>query len=196
MTDSNERADSNGRADSSDGTDQATAADEISDEVTATAELPDDSPVIVLHADVRDAIVDRARAGAPEEVCGIFGGEFGRERSRVVSWYPAENLAERPRTRYRIDPEQQLAVFERLEDRGEEIVGFFHSHPRGPSGPSATDVARATWPDRSYLIVSLAPTLEVGSWRWREGDEAGTGMATENGTAGRFERERIDLESG
>ncbi|MFC6719420.1 desampylase [Natrialbaceae archaeon GCM10025810] len=150
--------------------------------------------MLVLPSDIRDAIAERARAGAPEEICGILGGEFGPERSRVVSQYPAENAAETPRTRYRIDPAEQLAIFDRLEGRGEAIVGFYHSHPRGPPRPSATDAARATWPDRSYLIVSLEPSLEVGSWRWREGDDFGTPGADGVGD-GRFERERLVLES-
>ncbi|WP_339105672.1 desampylase [Haloterrigena salinisoli] len=142
-------------------------------------------PELVVPAEIRDAILERAREGAPEESCGIFGGDFEPEgRSRVRSQYPAENVAETPRTRYRIDPEEQLAIFERLEDRGEEIVGFYHSHPRGPPRLSATDRAQATWPDRSYLIVSLEP-LEIGSWRWREAEASGEK---------RFTRERIVLE--
>ncbi|QFU82470.1 desampylase [Natronorubrum aibiense] len=139
-----------------------------------------DSELVVPTA-IRDAILERAHNGRPEEICGVFGGEYDPDgRSRVRSQYPAENVAETPRTRYRIDPETQLEIFERLEDRGEEIVGFYHSHPSGPPRPSETDVAQATWPDRSYLIVSLEPR-EVGSWRWRADDD-------------RFEREAIVLE--
>ena len=150
-----------------------------------------DGPTLVLPRSIRDAIVERAREGHPEEICGIFGGEYGPERSRVRSQYPAENVAETPRTRYRIDPEAQLERFERLEARGEEIVGFYHSHPQGPPRPSETDVASATWPDRSYVVVSLDP-LELGSWRWRSSDgEAGIENATDGG---RFERERLVLE--
>ncbi|WP_440763364.1 desampylase [Natronorubrum sp. DTA7] len=143
------------------------------------------SPELVVPAEIRDRILERAREESPAEICGIFGGEYVPTpdgRSRVRSQYPAENVAETPRTRYRIDPEAQLEIFERLESGGEEIVGFYHSHPRGPPRPSATDEAQATWPDRSYLIVSLEP-LEVRSWRWRE-DEG----------AGRFEQERLVLE--
>jgi desampylase len=126
--------------------------------------------VLVLPKAVRTEIVDRARDGGPLEICGVLGGEYGSNGSSIVrSQYPAENVAEHPRTRYRIDPEEQLAIFDRLEDRGEEIVGFYHSHPHGPSRPSETDAADATWPDRSYVIVSLDP-FEVGSWRWREDD--------------------------
>ncbi|MXV64603.1 hypothetical protein GS429_21505 [Natronorubrum sp. JWXQ-INN-674] len=143
------------------------------------------SSTLVVPVEIRNALLERAREGAPEEICGVFGGECDPApdgRSRVRSQYPAENVAEAPRTRYRIAPEEQLAIFEELEGDGEDIVGFYHSHPEGPSAPSETDAAQATWPDRSYLIVSLEP-LEVGSWRWRE-DEAG----------GRFERERLILE--
>ena len=127
---------------------------------------------IELPAAICDTIVADALEGAPEEVCGVFGGTFDDERSRVRSQYPTRNAAEAPLNRYRIDPEEQLEVFERLEGRGEEIVGFYHSHPRGPPEPSATDVEAAAWPDRSYVIVSLEPALEVRSWRWRGDEEA------------------------
>ena len=143
----------------------------------------DTNTELVVPAEIRDWILERAREGAPEEICGVFGGDFDPEgRSRVRSQYPATNVAETPRTQYRIDPEEQLELFERLESRGEEIVGFYHSHPRGPPRPSATDRAQATWPDRSYLIASLEP-LEIGSWRWHD-----------DGESGRFERERIVLD--
>ncbi|MDG5760717.1 desampylase [Natronococcus sp. A-GB1] len=126
--------------------------------------------MLVLPESVRDEIVDRARDGTPLEICGVLGGEYeSNGRSEVRSQYAAENIADHPRTRYRIDPEEQLEIFDRLEDRGEEIVGFYHSHPQGPPHPSETDTADATWPDRSYVIVSLDP-FEIGSWRWREDD--------------------------
>ncbi|WP_254762085.1 desampylase [Natrinema marinum] len=145
--------------------------------------------MIVLPARLREAITERAREGKPREICGILGGEYAPDgRSRVRSQYPAENVADAPRTRYEIDPEQQLRIFERLEDRGEVVVGFYHSHPRGPAGPSETDAALATWPDRSYVIVSLEP-CEIGSWRWRtatENEGEGDGASED-----RFERERV-----
>ena len=144
--------------------------------------------MIVLPAALRDAIRERAREGRPAEICGVLGGAYEPEgTSRVRSQYPADNVAANPRTRYEIDPEQQLAIFDRLEDRGEEIVGFYHSHPRGPAHPSETDAELATWPDRSYVIVSLEPR-EIGSWRWRTEAEHGD---DEKGTAGQFEHERL-----
>ncbi|WP_120245284.1 desampylase [Halopiger aswanensis] len=162
--------------------------------------MPDDDPELVVPEAVRDAVLERVRDGSPHEICGVFGGDFDPRRSRVRSQYPAENVAETPRTRYRIDPEEQLAIFERLEDRGEEIVGFYHSHPQGPPRPSATDAAQATWPDRSYLIVSLEP-FAVGSWRWRSGESGGgesdgtdsNETEADSSDGGRFERERVRI---
>ncbi|SDC00885.1 desampylase [Natrinema hispanicum] len=142
--------------------------------------------MIVLPTAIREAIFERAREGSPEEICGVLGGTYEPDgTSRVHSQYPADNVAENPRTRYEIDPEQQLAIFDRLEARGEEIVGFYHSHPRGPARPSDTDAALATWPDRSYLIGSLEPH-EIGSWRWRARVDRDGADAD-----GRFERERL-----
>ncbi len=125
--------------------------------------------MIALPAAVRDRIVEAATEGAPEEVCGVLGGEFGADWSRVRSAYRATNVADEPRRRYRIDPEESLELFERIEDRDEAIVGFYHSHPRGPAEPSPVDREAAAWPDRSYLLVSLEPDAEVSSWRWRDG---------------------------
>lgn len=144
--------------------------------------------MIVLPSAIRETIRERAREGQPNEICGVLGGAYEpEETSYVRSQYPADNVAENPRTRYEIDPEQQLVIFDCLEDRDEEIVGFYHSHPRGPPRPSETDAQLATWPNRSYLIVSLEPP-EIGSWRWRDDTERD---GDEPGADGRFERERL-----
>lgn len=113
-----------------------------------------------------DAAIDHAREGAPAEVCGVLGGERGAT-SHARTLHRAENVATTPRTEYRIDPTEQLALMEALEANGEEVVGFYHSHPHGPAEPSPTDRRRATWTDRSYVIIVLGGSHPyVGSWRW------------------------------
>ena len=119
-----------------------------------------------------DAIVEHAREGAPEEICGVLDGRYDPERSRVEAVHRAENVAETPHTEYRIDPEQQLAITERIEDAGREVVGFYHSHPAGPTVPSDTDATRATWPGLSYVIVALDGAPYVGGWRWNDERES------------------------
>ena len=147
---------------------------------------------ILFERSVRDDVVTHARDGAPEEVCGVLGGtrdadsadgdtragDTSAEHSRVRTARRVSNVAASPRTRYELDPAEQFRAMEAIEDAGETVVGFYHSHPRGPPRPSATDEALATWPGHSYVIVSLGGSEpELGSWRW---------------TGGTFERERVD----
>ena len=137
---------------------------------------------VVLPAAVRAAIVDHAREGAPEEVVGVLAGRRGDDVSTVEQALRARNAADAPRSRYEIAPDEQLALLEQIEASGSDVVGFYHSHPRGPAEPSDVDAGRAAWPGHSYLIVSLAgePTGDrtaepgdepiggptIGSWRW------------------------------
>lgn len=115
---------------------------------------------------VYDAAVDHAREGQPREVCGVLGGDRG-PTSHARTLHRAENVAADPHTEYRIDPTEQLALMEAVEANGEDVVGFYHSHPRGPAAPSQTDRRRATWTGRSYVIVVLDGAHPyVGSWRW------------------------------
>jgi proteasome lid subunit RPN8/RPN11 len=137
-----------------------------------------------------DDVLDHAREGSPAEVCGVLGGvtggeergdggESGANRRRVETARPVENVAELRRTRYELDPAEQLEHIEAIEADGREVVGFYHSHPNGPSGPSATDEAQATWPGASYVIVDRSGDPSVGSWRW---------------TGERFEEESVRVE--
>ncbi|MEF8780084.1 MAG: desampylase [Haloferacaceae archaeon] len=122
-----------------------------------------------------DEIVSRARHGGDAEVCGVLGGRAiqsgsGPVRSGidavVTTVYPVENVAASPRSRYELDPEEQLAAIEELTSRDLTLIGFYHSHPRGPPIPSETDLESATWPDASYVIVAFDGEPYVGSWRW------------------------------
>ena len=151
---------------------------------------------LVIDQEDRTAIVDQAKTGTPAEVCGVLGGTFGENRSRVESIHPAENDATDSRSRYRIDPEDLFEILETLDDRGADVVGFYHSHPTGPSKPSPVDVASATWPDRSYVIVSLDPTVEMTSWRWRATvDEGESTVEAAESREQETESSESDLES-
>jgi proteasome lid subunit RPN8/RPN11 len=132
---------------------------------------------IALPESVREAIVEHARDGAPAEVVGLLAGGFGEERSTVQESHPATNVAATPRTRHEVAPPEELALLERIDETGLDVVGFYHSHPESPATPSETDARLAAWSGYSHVIVSLQdepPTF--GSWRW---------------TGERFERESI-----
>ena len=110
-------------------------------------------------------IVDHARAARPREACGLLAGRDGR----VERIYPLPNTEKSP-VRYLADPQAQVDAMLEIEERGDEIVGIYHSHLDAPAYPSPTDVAMAAYPDAVHLIVSLtqgdSPVL--GAFRIRD----------------------------
>jgi proteasome lid subunit RPN8/RPN11 len=98
-----------------------------------------------------EAIVVQARSEHPNEACGLLAGTNGTA-SKI---FPMTN-AERSPVIYRIDPKEQLRIFNEIEGHDLELVGIYHSHTRSPAYPSDTDVRQAFYPDAAYLIVSLA----------------------------------------
>ena len=110
-----------------------------------------------------DAMVTHARNGLPNEACGVLAGRDGR----AEYLYPMRNAEESPVV-YRFDEQEQLRVFGEVEERGWDVLAFFHSHPRTEAYPSPTDRALAHWrdpvtgeeaaayPGVRYVIVSLA----------------------------------------
>jgi proteasome lid subunit RPN8/RPN11 len=118
---------------------------------------------------VRDALLDHARDGAgrepSEEICGVLAGRRGPP-DRVTDVRHVPNVATHPRTAYELDPAATMATIDRIEDAGDEAVGFYHSHPESDPVPSATDRARATWVGYVYLIVS--PPDAIRAYRYTD----------------------------
>lgn len=121
-----------------------------------------------IAAALLDQVHAHARAGAPEEVCGLLAGRTDPAGDReALHAFPVKNTHPRPVGEYQLDPQEQLRLTLRVEDEmGLEVVGFYHSHPAGPARLSATDAARASWPGVSYLLIHLQPTEGHLSARW------------------------------
>ncbi len=104
------------------------------------------------------AAIQRVRqaAGAawPNEGCGLLEGAITDSAVEVMQVLICTNVHEEPRHRYTIDPEAFLRAEHAARDRGQSIVGVWHSHPNGEPVPSATDLAEA-WPGWSYLIAGV-----------------------------------------
>jgi len=116
-------------------------------------------------------LIDAARAGVPNESCGLLVSDRVFAEDGVPTRYvPLRNAAESP-YRYLIDPDEQLRAFMDLDDRDEIVWAIVHSHVASPAAPSATDVGLAFYPESLYLIVSLAAPdqPEVRAWSIRDG---------------------------
>ena len=76
-----------------------------------------------------EAMLARAREGYPCEVCGVLLGPASPS-VRVDSVVSVVNREkDQPRVRYQIAPEDLIRIQREARDRGQEIVGYFHSHP-------------------------------------------------------------------
>jgi proteasome lid subunit RPN8/RPN11 len=94
---------------------------------------------------------------APLEACGLLGGKNGM----VELVLPVKNAAG-SRVRFQMDPKAQFKAIEQIESEGLEIIAIFHSHPKGPSVPSPTDIAEA-----SYRVVNIIWSKVGRRWQAR-----------------------------
>ena len=99
---------------------------------------------------------------APEEACGMIAGQVEGDIYQVKAVIPATNILHSP-VRFRVDPQEQLAAFNRIEEQDWELLGIYHSHPGGPDKPSPTDIAEAYYPEAVYLVWSC----RTGAWTCR-----------------------------
>jgi proteasome lid subunit RPN8/RPN11 len=99
---------------------------------------------------VHAAIVQHAREGKPEEVCGVVRGR-GLAAGEAIR---GRNIAAKRVENYEVDPQTLLLQFA-FEDAGEEMMAIYHSHPVSVAYPSATDAWNAYYPECIYLICSL-----------------------------------------
>ena len=102
---------------------------------------------------IYDAMIAHAKAGFPNEACGILAGDLREGKNDV--FYPMKNLDDSSIS-YFMDPKEQLQVFKKIREAGFEMTGIFHSHVASASSPSQKDVRLAFYPEVSYLIVSLS----------------------------------------
>ena len=107
-----------------------------------------------------DAIVGHAKAGLPNEACGLIAGIVQGDLKMVEKVYLLSNPDQSPE-HFSIDPREQLAAVKDMRARGLSPLGNFHSHPYTPSRPSQEDIRLAYDPKASYLILSLAEETPV-----------------------------------
>jgi proteasome lid subunit RPN8/RPN11 len=93
----------------------------------------------------------------PHECCGILLGRTDDDGARVVTSTArcGNTRTDSPQNRYNIDPLDQIRIQREGRARGEDIVGYYHSHPDHPARWSATDLAEAHWSGYSYVITSV-----------------------------------------
>src|SRR5688572_5377984 len=114
-------------------------------------------------------ILDHAKEASPSECCGLIGGS----QEMALTVYQLNNIAPNPNVTYEAAPEDLFAAQRQMRERGEELLGIYHSHPRAAQPtPSETDVRLAYYPRAVYFIVGLGSDVPVmHAFRITEADE-------------------------
>ena len=96
-------------------------------------------------------MVEHGLRAFPNEACGLLAGTDGVP----VRFFAMRNLDASP-VSYRLDPHEQLKVFDEMDDAGLDLLGIFHTHTHSEAYPSETDTKLAFYPEATYLVMSLA----------------------------------------
>lgn len=112
--------------------------------------------MLKLPETVYAAIRQHGEETYPHECCGVLLGQMGEDARVVTSTVRCGNTRnDSPHNRYHIDPKELVRIQREGRERGEDIVGFYHSHPDHPARWSQTDFAEAHWIGCSYVITSV-----------------------------------------
>jgi [CysO sulfur-carrier protein]-S-L-cysteine hydrolase len=130
-----------------------------------------------IPATLVQALIDHARAGYPNEACGlVIGDRPAADGGRPLRFEATANKAASP-YRYEIDPDDLYRLSVATDDADETFWAIVHSHTHTPAVPSPTDIGLAFYPDALYMLVSLADdqtdpgtgTPSVRAWRILDG---------------------------
>lgn len=102
---------------------------------------------LILSAEQYLEMVIHVERCAPDEACGLIAG-IGNRTERV---YLVTNQYHSP-VRFRMDAKEQVTAMMDIEQNSWEMLAIYHSHPRGPSYPSSTDLSEFAFPGSLYLI--------------------------------------------
>jgi proteasome lid subunit RPN8/RPN11 len=108
-------------------------------------------------------VFEHATQDYPIEACGVLAGRG--EPDRVIRMV---NDADDER-RYRFDPEEQLAVWQRLDQLRLDPLVIYHSHPHGRPWPSRTDIAQAQEGPLYLIVGNQDGHLAARLWRIEDG---------------------------
>ena len=126
-----------------------------------------------IPASLVQALIDHARAGYPNEACGLVIGDRAAAAGGVPLRFEATRNAAASPFRYEIDPQELYRLTVATDDADEAFWAIVHSHTHSPAVPSPTDIGLAFYPDSLYVLVSLAEdeaerdtgTPSIRAWR-------------------------------
>ncbi|MEM9950714.1 MAG: M67 family metallopeptidase [Chloroflexota bacterium] len=111
--------------------------------------------VIISH-ELQQKIFQQMEATFPNEGGGFLLGQVGGDNTTVVDVIEIENVFETEEQyhRYAMTPQNWASMEDEADERGLQLVGYYHSHPNHPAIPSEYDRDHAL-PNFVYIITSV-----------------------------------------
>ena len=112
---------------------------------------------IFLEVGALATITQHAQMAFPNECCGILLGK----RTEADTWHVTSVLKsanvtqDDPARTFEIDPTLLIRTQKACRDGGQNILGYYHSHPNGAPHPSERDKKNAWDADKVWIIASL-----------------------------------------
>jgi proteasome lid subunit RPN8/RPN11 len=131
------------------------------------------APTLLLPPQPFEVMRRLAEAVYPHEGCGALVGTPSEEQVEVTLVVEGHNLVQdRRHDRYELDPRDIILAERRACERGQEVVGFYHTHPDHPARPSQFDTDQA-WPGYCYVVIAVERGRLAAATAWRivEGEE-------------------------
>lgn len=116
-----------------------------------------------LNEDQFKAMKEHAHRAFPNEACGFLVGRLSAEGDRLVSEVVScQNTSSMPVQRFELDSELHLKLQRDAREKGLEILGCYHSHPKGPARPSLEDLSRAVMPEWVWVVLGEVDGRPLG----------------------------------
>jgi proteasome lid subunit RPN8/RPN11 len=131
------------------------------------------APELLFPVELFERMSEFAEAAYPYEGCGVLVGNPETSVVTVSQVFEGRNLVQdRRHDRYELDPRDIIRAERYAREAGQEVIGFYHTHPDHPARPSQFDTDRA-WPRYHYVVVAVdeGKLREATAWRLVEGEE-------------------------
>lgn len=106
-----------------------------------------------------DFMIEDCRLRRPEEACGLLVGRFNDLAAVASDVMPVRNQS-MSTVRFSIDPVVMYKALKKVEERGETVIGVYHSHASGPE-PSHIDVNYMEGTSYVWVIVEMCESVKA-----------------------------------
>lgn len=111
------------------------------------------SKIVRIRTEIFTQIQHETLLHADMESCGLLAGSD----EIITRAFPATNSLASA-TAYEVAPVELFRLMKQIRAAGLQMMGIYHSHPKGDNSPSSSDIARAHYPDAAYFIISPLPS--------------------------------------